>query len=208
MVFSCIVTCLTGLFFNLVSRLAPKCHMCSFCLNRMLSLGLLPGLLATVKLLAWSKVFHPLRFLLYFLFFYFFFDFTRISYLMDSDHCHVDNQSGSLFTCLLGQFKDSPRDVDETWFGLVVKIGPVSVANFLFCFGVFFRGRFGCLYILAGYPGSSLYLWIVLNSGIVSKELDWGVLLAKVDNKFGSQVLDNEDNLGHFHVLCASCLWS
>lgn len=35
-------------------------------------------------------------------------------------------------------------------------------------------------YIIAGYPGLSLYLWIVLNSGIVSK-IDW-VLIAKDDN--------------------------
>lgn len=32
---------------------------------------------------------------------------------MDSEHCHVDNQSGSLFTHLLGQYNVPPRKVNE-----------------------------------------------------------------------------------------------
>lgn len=50
--------------------------------------GVLAGLLATVNLLAWSKVFHV--------------EFLSLGQptLMDSEHFLVDNQSGSLFTCL------------------------------------------------------------------------------------------------------------
>lgn len=48
--------------------------------------GGLPGPLATVNMIAWSKVFHVKFYL----------------YLMDSEHCNVDNLAGSLFTCLLG----------------------------------------------------------------------------------------------------------
>lgn len=42
----------------------------------------------------------------------------KVSYLMDSEHCHVDNQSGSLFTRLLGQYNVPPRKVNEIWLGL------------------------------------------------------------------------------------------
>lgn len=58
--------------------------------------GALAGRLAAVNLLAWSKVFHAKFYLSIRT------NFWGLPTLMDSEHCHVDNQSGSLFTCLLG----------------------------------------------------------------------------------------------------------
>lgn len=78
---------------NCISQISETCQSrtCGFLSSRnpegwgMGFGGGFPGSLAMVNLLAWSKVFH-VKFHLD---------------LMDSEHGHVGNQSGSLFTCLL-----------------------------------------------------------------------------------------------------------
>lgn len=58
--------------------------------------GVLAGLLAVANLLAWSKVFHV----------EFYLCLSELLWVYPlqwiQNICHVDNQSGSLFTCLFG----------------------------------------------------------------------------------------------------------
>lgn len=136
----------------------PQSDVC-FCLKPRSTLGVLAGLIGTVNLLAWSKVFH-VKFL------------SHWTERSDSDHCHVDNQSGSLFTCLFGCW------VSVFWERLGWDLTVKCAWGFRWGLAFLHHHRISRL---------SLYLWIVLNNGIVSKI--GGVLLAKDDSYiiFGSQ---------------------
>ena len=100
-----------------------------FCLKPKSTLGRSLACLAAVNLLAWSKVFHVKFYL------------NLNAALMESEHCHVDNQSGSLFTCLFlvvgWRFPREDKRIGKIWlFGAPGGLGEVWL-----------------FYIITGYPG-------------------------------------------------------